>query len=44
MIAARILAELGRAPDDAIKAVRQARAGTIETGEQEAYVRALKHG
>jgi len=44
MIAARILAELGRSPDDAIKAVRQARAGTIETGEQEAYVRALKHG
>ena len=44
MIAARILAELGRSPDDAIKAVRQARAGAIETGEQEAYVRALKHG
>ena len=44
MVAARILVELGRSPDDAIKAVRQARAGTIETSEQKAYVRALKDG
>jgi ADP-ribosyl-[dinitrogen reductase] hydrolase len=44
MIAARILVELGSSSDDAIKAVRQARSGTIETREQEAYVRAIKHG
>jgi ADP-ribosyl-[dinitrogen reductase] hydrolase len=44
MIAARILVELGGTPDESILAVRQARSGTIETREQEAYVRAIKHG
>jgi ADP-ribosyl-[dinitrogen reductase] hydrolase len=44
MIAARILVELGRTPEESIVAVRQARSGTIETREQEAYVRAIKHG
>jgi ADP-ribosyl-[dinitrogen reductase] hydrolase len=44
MIAARILVELGGTPEESIVAVRQARSGTIETREQEAYVRGFKHG
>jgi ADP-ribosyl-[dinitrogen reductase] hydrolase len=40
-IAARLLIELGLKPEDAIRAVRAARRGTIEIGEQEAYVRGL---
>jgi len=44
MIAARILVELGLTPEESITTVREARAGTIETREQEAYVRAIKHG
>ncbi len=37
-IAARLLVELGSAPADAIARVREARAGAIETREQEAFV------
>ena len=44
MIAARMLVELGATPQASITAVRQARSGTIETREQEAYVQAIKHG
>ncbi|MEH6585196.1 MAG: cyclin-dependent kinase inhibitor 3 family protein [Halioglobus sp.] len=44
MIAARMLVELGCTPQASITAVRQARSGTIETREQEAYVEAIKHG
>ena len=44
MVAARMLVELGCTPEDSIAAVRQARSGTIETSEQEAYVRAISHG
>ena len=44
MIAARILVELGLTPEESIVAVRQARSGTIETREQEVYVRGIKHG
>ena len=44
MVAARILVELGLTPEESIVAVRQARSGTIETREQEAYVRAISHG
>jgi ADP-ribosyl-[dinitrogen reductase] hydrolase len=40
-IAARLLIELGLQPETAIRAVRAARQGTIETGGQEAYVRRL---
>lgn len=40
-IAARLLIELGLPPEEAIRAVRAARQGTIETGAQEAYVRSL---
>jgi ADP-ribosyl-[dinitrogen reductase] hydrolase len=40
-IAARMLIELGTEPGAAVKAVRAARAGTLETWAQEAYVRAL---
>jgi len=39
MIAARLLAELGVAPDEAIKQVRRARKGAIETPAQLAQVR-----
>ncbi|OAI19931.1 phosphatase [Methylomonas koyamae] len=39
MIAARLLAELGMHPEEAIHAVRQARKGTIETPAQLAVVR-----
>lgn len=42
MIAARLLVELGVAPDTAIARVRQARPGAIETEAQEAFVRGLK--
>jgi protein-tyrosine phosphatase len=38
-IAAKLLVILGASPDDAIRAVRDARPGTIETAAQEAYVR-----
>jgi len=40
-IAARLLVELGTAPAGAVAAVRAARAGTIETRAQEAYVMGL---
>ena len=39
-ISARLLVEAGIAPDDAIRAVRAVRPGAIETGPQEAWVRA----
>ena len=39
MIAARLLAELGMAPDDAIRTVRRERRGAIETPSQLALVR-----
>lgn len=39
MIAARLLVELGMAPDDAIRHVRSARTGAIETPSQLALVR-----
>ena len=39
MMAARLLAELGMPPDDAIRAVRRARKGAIETPSQLALVR-----
>ena len=37
-VAAQILVEFGMAPQDAIKEVRKARHGTIETSQQEGYV------
>jgi Cyclin-dependent kinase inhibitor 3 (CDKN3) len=40
IIAARLLIEFGLAPEQAIGQVRQARPGSIETWEQEDYVRA----
>lgn len=39
-VAALMLVELGMAPDDAVRAVRQARKGAIETPAQESHVRA----
>ena len=39
MIGARLLVELGSAPDEAIAAVRMVRPGAIETSAQETYVR-----
>lgn len=39
MIAARLLAELGMAPEEAIRAIRHARKGAIETPSQLALVR-----
>jgi hypothetical protein len=42
MIAARLLVELGVAPDEAIREVRRARAGAIETPAQLALVRQTK--
>jgi hypothetical protein len=42
MIAARLLAELGVSPDDAILAVRSVRKGAIETIAQEDIVRLAK--
>ena len=41
-IAARLAIELGAPPDAALRAVRQARRGTVETPAQEAYVRACR--
>ena len=41
-IASRLMVELGISPDEAVRAVRQARPGAIETAEQERYVLALK--
>ena len=41
-IAARLLIELGVPAKEAIVRVREARPGTIETGEQEAYVRRVR--
>lgn len=41
-IAARLLVELGEAPDAAMKAVRAARRGAIENSIQERYVRGLQ--
>jgi ADP-ribosyl-[dinitrogen reductase] hydrolase len=38
-IAARLLVEFGAAPEAAIKSVRDTRPGSIETAEQEDYVR-----
>ena len=38
MIAARLAIELGVPPDEALRGVREARAGTVETRAQEAYV------
>ena len=40
-IAARLLIELGMAPEAAVRAVRAARVGTIETRAQQAYVLGL---
>jgi ADP-ribosyl-[dinitrogen reductase] hydrolase len=40
-VAARLLVELGAGPDDAIRRVRAARPGAIETPAQERYVRGL---
>lgn len=44
LLAARILVEFGMPPDEAIKQVRQARPGAIETIEQESYVLAAEKG
>ncbi|KAA6184229.1 ADP-ribosyl-(dinitrogen reductase) hydrolase [Thiohalocapsa marina] len=41
-VAARLLVELGEAPEEAIAAVRTARRGSIETWAQEAHVRAAR--
>lgn len=41
-VAGRLLVEFGVTPGDAIKAIRSARAGTIETRKQEAYVKNCK--
>ncbi len=38
MLAARLLVELGESPEEAIRRVRDARRGTIETLEQERHV------
>jgi ADP-ribosyl-[dinitrogen reductase] hydrolase len=43
-VAARLLAELGMPAEEAVRRVRKARAGTIETAGQEAYVLALVPG
>jgi ADP-ribosyl-[dinitrogen reductase] hydrolase len=43
-IAARLLVEFGVAPDDAIRIVRRARPGAIETVAQENHVRGLRPG
>ncbi len=42
MVAARLLVEFGVHPEDAIRMVREARPGTIETRAQETSVRALE--
>jgi ADP-ribosyl-[dinitrogen reductase] hydrolase len=41
-VAARLLVELGHDPDDAIRLVRTARPGAIETAAQERHVRAAR--
>jgi ADP-ribosyl-[dinitrogen reductase] hydrolase len=41
-IAARLMVELGTAPDEAVAAVRRARPGTLETAAQEAHARAAE--
>jgi len=41
-VAARLLIELGTAPEEAVRRVRAARPGAIETGGQEACVRASR--
>lgn len=41
LIAARLLIERGMAPHDAVRHVRQARPGAIETAGQEAHLRAV---
>lgn len=41
-IAARLAIEFGTPPVDALRAVREARRGTVETPAQEAYVRACR--
>ena len=41
-LAAQILVELGTSPETAIRLVRDARSGTIETKGQENYIRALE--
>ena len=41
-VAARLLIEMGQAPDAAIRAVRQARPGALETHAQVAYARAVR--
>lgn len=40
-LAAQLLVEFGEQPEDAIRAVRRARRGAIETAAQEEYVRGL---
>lgn len=42
MVAARMLVEFGEAPPNAIRLVRRARPGAVQTDEQEAYVLALR--
>ncbi|MFA6366195.1 MAG: protein-tyrosine phosphatase family protein, partial [Candidatus Hydrogenedentales bacterium] len=41
LVAARLLVELGAQPEEAIRMVRKARPGAIETAAQEDYVRSL---
>jgi len=41
-IAARLLVELGVPPEDAIRSVRAARPGAVETREQEEYVQTVR--
>ena len=41
-IAARLLVEMGSSPESAIARVREVRPPSIETPEQEAYVRKIK--
>jgi protein-tyrosine phosphatase len=42
LVAARLLIEFGMAPQEAIRRVRAARPGAIQTREQEDYVRRCK--
>ncbi len=42
MIAARLLVELGTAPDKAIASVRTARPGAIETSEQKRFINGIR--
>lgn len=44
MVAAQPLVELGMQPDAAIRAIRAARAGTIELAARAPYLRALTPG